>query len=104
MAPSGQVSVWGTPWSNKFMRWAFMKEPRDLEPIYVAIPGGTDIVVSHQPPHGYGDQTFNLDQVGWSTWAAANCIPIYNSSVVHERYRLVNTIDSASAQRAIAST
>lgn len=29
------------------MRWAFMKQPRDLEPIYPAIPEGTDILLSH---------------------------------------------------------
>jgi len=32
----GDVSVWATPWSNKFMRWAFMKTPSELEAVYAA--------------------------------------------------------------------
>lgn len=118
LSAGGQVSVWGTPWSNRFLRWAFMKEPRDLEPFYAAIPDGTDILVSHQPPHGYGDHTFNLDSghlehVGSHELIAAIervrpkiviCghvhggfgrfehlgIPIYNVSVVDEQYRLMH--------------
>ena len=115
---SRHVSVWATPWSKKFMRWAFMKEPSDLVPIYAAIPEGTDILVSHQPPLYYGDRTFNrdtgrtehvrsrelLDAIERVRPKVVICghvhggfgryehqgIPIYNVSVVDEAYRHVN--------------
>lgn len=112
------VSVWATPWSNRFMRWAFMKKPSELEAVYAAIPEGIDILVSHQPPLYYGDRTFNLDagrveHVGSRELLDAvervrprivvcghvhgsfgryehQGIQIYNVSVVDEAYRLVN--------------
>lgn len=113
-----EMSVWATPWSNPFMRWAFMKRPSDLERVYAAIPDSIDVLVSHQPPYGYGDSTFNLDSrrvehVGSRELLVAiervrprvvicghvhggfgryehQGIPIYNVSVVDESYRLVN--------------
>lgn len=112
------VTVWATPWSNTFMRWAFMKEPRDLEPVYAAIPEGIDILVSHQPPYGHVDEVFDpvagrLVHLGSRELLAAiervrpkvvvcghihggfgrsehEGIPIYNVSILDERYRLEN--------------
>ena len=119
LADGETVTVWATPWSNRFMNWAFMKRPSDLERVYAAIPDGIGILASHHPPLYHGDpRTFDLDSgrvehVGSRELLDAiervrprlvicghvhggfgrfehQGIPIYNVSVVDEAYRLVN--------------
>jgi Calcineurin-like phosphoesterase len=112
------ISVWATPWSNQFMNWAFMKQPSELDAVYGEIPDGTDILVSHQPPYGYGDRHFDVgsgrvEHLGSRELLAAVdrirpklviCghihdghgrtdyagVPIYNVSVVDEQYRITH--------------
>jgi hypothetical protein len=120
VAGDPSVYVWATPWSNQFMNWAFMKPAPDLETVYAEIPEGIDILISHQPPHGYGDRYCDVDSgkiehLGSHELLAAigRCrpkivicghihdgygqseyagIPIYNVSVVDEQYRLVHPL------------
>jgi hypothetical protein len=50
------ISVWASPWSREYGHWAFMKSPDALAEVYAAIPEGTDILVTHQPPYRHGDR------------------------------------------------
>jgi hypothetical protein len=112
------ISVWASPWSNRFMKWAFMAEPAHLGTVYAKIPEGIDILISHQPPYGYGDGVRDgfagrVQHLGSRELLAAIdrirpklviCghihdghgrsdyagIPIYNVSVADEAYRPVN--------------
>lgn len=49
------LKFWGSPWQLPFYEWAFNAPEEELAKKYEAIPEDTDIIVSHGPPHGYGD-------------------------------------------------
>jgi Icc-related predicted phosphoesterase len=108
------VSIWASPWSNRFLNWAFMKSPAELEALYAGIPAGVDILVSHQPPYGCGDLGLGSVELrtairrvkpklvicghihdGFGRFECEGTV-VYNVSVVDEQYRLVReptTID-----------
>lgn len=59
------IRIYGTPWTPKFYNWAFMKDrgvPIATE--WAKIPYGTDILISHGPPAGFGDRCVSGDIVG----------------------------------------
>jgi 3',5'-cyclic AMP phosphodiesterase CpdA len=111
------ASVWATPWCTTFIGdWAFLRPADELARIYARIPEGIDVLVSHQPPYGYGDRVTDISgdsvNVGSRELLEAidrvkprvvicghvhsghgryehNGIPIYNVSVVNNLYRQV---------------
>lgn len=54
------VRIWGSPWQPEFCDWAFnLPRGRALAEKWALIPDGIDILVTHGPPHGYGDHCFD---------------------------------------------
>ncbi|MEA2177574.1 MAG: hypothetical protein QOG77_871 [Solirubrobacteraceae bacterium] len=56
------VRFWGSPWTPWFLDWAFNAPQGDageafLAERYATCGEGTDVVVLHGPPRGYGDRT-----------------------------------------------
>lgn len=51
------VKIWGSPWQPEFYDWAFNlpKDGLELKQKWSQIPIGTDILITHGPPHGHLD-------------------------------------------------
>lgn len=50
------VKIWGAPWQPEFMNWSFnLPRGQPLRDKWDLIPEGTDILVTHGPPHKIGD-------------------------------------------------
>ena len=59
------LRFYGSPWQPEFCNWAF-NLPRGpaLAAKWAAIPADVDVLVTHGPPHGVLDQTFDGRGVG----------------------------------------
>lgn len=53
------LKIWGSPYSNTFGHWAYMKDDEDLAAIWDTIPEDTNIVITHGPAYGIADQVLN---------------------------------------------
>lgn len=49
------LKIYGLPWQLPFLDYAFNLSEEGCERKYRHIPDDTDIIISHGPPHGYGD-------------------------------------------------
>ena len=61
---STPLSIYGSPWQPEFYNWAF-NLPRmgdELLEKWAGIPIGTNILITHGPPNGYGDLVNNWRQ------------------------------------------
>lgn len=57
------VSIWGLPWVPNLPSWAFYGDKQRLDERFGWIPKGVDIVLSHGPPHGYGDRVKRMHPI-----------------------------------------
>lgn len=51
------IKIYGTPWTPRFGRWAFMKDDNNLADEYSKIPEGLDILITHGPAYGILDKS-----------------------------------------------
>jgi Icc-related predicted phosphoesterase len=58
------ISIYGTPWSPTFGKWAFMKDDNELANIYAKIPEKLDILISHSPAFSILDKSVYGDFCG----------------------------------------
>lgn len=61
----GGLRFWGSPWQPAFCDWAFNlpRGPR-LAERWALIPEGTDVLVTHGPPQGFGDRVHDQRREG----------------------------------------
>ena len=59
------ISIWGSPIQPWFCDWAFNRQRGvDIQKHWDLIPPDTDILITHGPPYGYGDNLEDGNRVG----------------------------------------
>lgn len=59
------IRFWGSPWQPWFLSWAFnLQRGPELAAKWALIPDDTDVLVTHGPPQGILDRTFDDRAVG----------------------------------------
>jgi predicted phosphohydrolase len=51
------INFWGSPITPYFHNWAFNRFSHEIQPHWDLIPEGTDVLITHGPPHGILDLT-----------------------------------------------
>lgn len=52
------LRFWGSPWQPEFRQWAFnLPRGEALAKKWALIPQGTDVLITHGPPLGFGDRS-----------------------------------------------
>lgn len=61
----GGIKFWGSPWTPRFMSWAFnLERGEPLARVWSLVPTGVDVLVTHGPPHRVLDKTRHNQNVG----------------------------------------
>lgn len=86
------VKFWGSPYTPTFGRWAFMKARDKINRIWENIPDDTQVLITHGPPKGVRDLSYdrdgNLHMAGCSAlmkrcWALRNTLKLHCFGHLH---------------------
>jgi Icc-related predicted phosphoesterase len=59
------IKFYGSPWQPWFCDWAFnLQRGPEIKAKWDLIPLDTQVLITHGPPLGYGDKTFENELVG----------------------------------------
>ena len=58
------VAIYGSPWQPRFCDWAFNADEAKLKEVWGKIPLGTEILITHGPPHGIFDMVDSVRHAG----------------------------------------
>lgn len=66
------LRIWGSPWTPRFYDWAFqIDDDEHDQAIWSGIPAGIDLLLSHGPPYGILDRTYDGRSAGSPALMAA---------------------------------
>lgn len=55
------LKFWGSPVQPRFFNWAFNRDRgEDIKRHWDMIPEGTDVLITHGPPHGFCDEAYRV--------------------------------------------
>lgn len=57
------LRFYGSPWTLKFMNWAFMRSEESIADIYRGMPSRIDVLVTHGPPMGIRDRMLGSESL-----------------------------------------
>ena len=67
------LRFWGSPFSPRYGNWSYMKDRGTINRLWDQIPDGLDVLITHGPPYGILDATYNhhnkVELVGCSALA-----------------------------------
>ncbi len=67
------ISFWGSPWTPRYGNWAWMVDRGTINRKWDRIPEDVDVLITHGPPYGVLDATYNhhnkVELVGCSALA-----------------------------------
>lgn len=59
------LKIYGEPRQPEFFNWAFNVSRKNMELVWDLVPDDVDILLTHGPPHGFGDLTKDLHSPMW---------------------------------------